>query len=73
MICCHVLMVDKFTVFSPVQFDIRKETIQYPQARLPASVMAETHRKRLSTYDTLMAGVEDPQKMRLVRRHTTMK
>lgn len=40
---------------------------------LPASVMAEVQRKRLSTYETLLAGVEDPQNIKLVTMQVKMK
>jgi hypothetical protein len=39
----------------------------------PASVMAETARKRLSMNRTLWLGVEDPQKIIPARRHVAQK
>ena len=40
---------------------------------VPASDMAETVRNKLSVYDTLWNGVEEPQKMRDDTRHVEMK
>ena len=39
----------------------------------PAKVMALTVRKRESVYEMLRAGVEEPQKMMLEKRHVPMK
>ena len=39
----------------------------------PASVIAETARKKLSMYRTLWAGVEEPQKMREATKHVQQK
>jgi hypothetical protein len=39
----------------------------------PASVIADTHRKRLSVNETLLAGVDEPQKMMAEIRLAAMK
>ena len=39
----------------------------------PAKVIADTTRKRESTYETLRGGVDEPQKTTLVMRETPMK
>ncbi len=65
---------DRLTVFSPMhEVSPRQPLLSGWQRNSPASVMAETHRKRLSMNLTDFAGVEEPQNITLASKQVAVK
>ena len=63
---------DKLTVLRPAENQLQLNLV-FLVLNAPASVMAEITRNRLSVYETLRGGVEEPQNMSEVIKHVERK